>query len=177
LWAKLLAEEANSPGGISKQTVNLLSSLDKTDALLFTDLCRFIWWSDTERYTPIIYDYQNPLHKAYGINFDSLRHLDSLGLINFQANAGYALDELPELFQISYHGVFLEINFSSNIGANNISIGHAMLTRAGTEIVPVCNSQPMPDYFDYVLTDFVARNLIISSPYPSHDVGKPIASP
>ena len=45
LWSKVLAGEANSPGKFSKRTVNLLSSLDKNDATLFTKLCGFCWVS------------------------------------------------------------------------------------------------------------------------------------
>ena len=45
LWARILAGEANSPGSYSKRTVNLLGSLDTTDATLFTSLCRFAWFS------------------------------------------------------------------------------------------------------------------------------------
>ena len=41
LWASLLADEANVPGTHSKRTVTVLSSLDKSDALLFQKLCSF----------------------------------------------------------------------------------------------------------------------------------------
>jgi hypothetical protein len=41
VWGKILAEEANTPKSFSKKTLNLMSSLDKADAHLFTDLCRF----------------------------------------------------------------------------------------------------------------------------------------
>jgi hypothetical protein len=43
LWAKVLAGEANTPGSYSKRTVNFLGSLDKQDAIIFTNLCRFSW--------------------------------------------------------------------------------------------------------------------------------------
>lgn len=35
LWAKILAGEGNSPGSFSKKTINLMSDLDKRDAILF----------------------------------------------------------------------------------------------------------------------------------------------
>ena len=44
LWARLLAGEANQPGTFSKRTVELVASLDKSDAQLFTGLCRFAWF-------------------------------------------------------------------------------------------------------------------------------------
>lgn len=43
LWSKVLTGEANSPGKFSKRTVNLLASLDKTDAELFQKICSFAW--------------------------------------------------------------------------------------------------------------------------------------
>jgi Protein of unknown function (DUF2806) len=42
LWSRVLPGEANSPGTYSKRTVNFLSSLDKSDAELFTRLCSFL---------------------------------------------------------------------------------------------------------------------------------------
>ncbi len=41
LWAKILAGEANGPGRFSKKTVNIVASLDKSDAEAFTTLCGF----------------------------------------------------------------------------------------------------------------------------------------
>src|ERR1039458_6537682 len=41
LWARILAGEANAPGKFSKRTVNLLGSLDKEDATLFSKVCGF----------------------------------------------------------------------------------------------------------------------------------------
>jgi hypothetical protein len=43
LWARILAGEANSPGKFSKRTVNLVGSLDKSDAMLFSQLCGFVF--------------------------------------------------------------------------------------------------------------------------------------
>jgi hypothetical protein len=38
LWARILAEEANASGRFSKRTVDLVGTLDKSDALLFAQL-------------------------------------------------------------------------------------------------------------------------------------------
>ena len=81
LWAKVLAGEANSPGAFSKRTVNMLSSLDTVDARLFTSLCGFCW--QIGDIVPIIYSEHETLYNEQGINFGSLTHLDSIGLINF----------------------------------------------------------------------------------------------
>ncbi len=67
LWAKVLAGEANSPGTYSKRTVNLLSDLDKKDALLFQSLCRFGWFIGN--FTPLVFDPQAEIYNKAGINF------------------------------------------------------------------------------------------------------------
>ena len=48
LWARILSNEANSPGTYSKRTVNSLGSLDKSDAQLFIKLCGFVFILDKE---------------------------------------------------------------------------------------------------------------------------------
>jgi len=80
LWAKVLAGEANSPGTYSKRTVNALGSLDKHDAQLFTALCSFGAIIEGEP-SPLIYDTHESIYKAQQITFDTLTHLDSIGLI------------------------------------------------------------------------------------------------
>ena len=82
LWARVLAGEANDPGAFAKRTVNLLADLDKIDAELFTKLCGFVW--QIEGFVPLVFDAQNELYNRSGINFNSLTHLESLGLIKYE---------------------------------------------------------------------------------------------
>jgi predicted DNA binding CopG/RHH family protein len=42
VWAKILAEEAKKPGSFSKRTVAFVETLDKDEANLFNELCRFV---------------------------------------------------------------------------------------------------------------------------------------
>lgn len=42
VWSRVLAGEANAPGAFSRRTVNLLASLDKRDAEIFTALGRIL---------------------------------------------------------------------------------------------------------------------------------------
>ena len=93
LWSRVLAGEANAPGSYTKRTVNFLSSLDKSDAQLFTSLCNFGWM--IAGVSPLIYDVQAAIYNKWGINFNSLSHLDSIGLIQFDNIAGYRRVRLP----------------------------------------------------------------------------------
>ncbi len=65
LWSKVLAGEANSPGRYSKRTVNLLASLDKADAELFSKLCSFAW--QIGDLVPLIYDHKHEMYVDNGI--------------------------------------------------------------------------------------------------------------
>ena len=87
LWSRLLAGEANSPGSFSRKTVNLLADLDKRDAELFQNLCRFKWVV-LGRMEPFVFDPQHEIYNRYGITFDSLAQLETLGLIRFDNVAG-----------------------------------------------------------------------------------------
>ena len=101
LWSRILAGEANSPGTYSKRTVNFLSDLDKTDADLFTKLCGFVWVLGD--FVPLVFDDSAEIYNRYGINFDTLNHLDSIGLIQFGAVSMVA-KPLKKRFAVAYYG-------------------------------------------------------------------------
>ena len=83
IWARILTNEANTPGKFSKRTINFMASLDKQDALLFTKLCSYNWIID-KHIQPLIYDLNAEIYINKGINFGVLKHLDAIGLISFE---------------------------------------------------------------------------------------------
>ena len=83
LWARVLATEANTPGTLSKRTVNLLSDFDKSDAELFTTFCGFCWEIENITLSSLVFDFEAEIYNKHGINFDTLKHLDTIGLIRF----------------------------------------------------------------------------------------------
>ena len=80
LFARILAGEANSPGSFSKKSVNLLAELEKRDAICFKSLCRFNW-NLADRTVPLVFDHHHEIYNKNGIDFETLKHLESLGLI------------------------------------------------------------------------------------------------
>ena len=109
LWSRVLAGEANTPGTYSKRTVRFLSDLDKTDADLFSKLCGFSWMMGVV--VPLVFDAQAEIYKRYGINFNSLSHLESIGLVRFEPLTVFRSNNLPKIFSISYYSklLFLEM--------------------------------------------------------------------
>jgi hypothetical protein len=147
IWSRVLAGESNSPGTYSKRTVNFLSDLDKSDAELFTRLCGFVWIFGG--FTPLIYEYQHQIYKDKGINFDSLSHLESIGLIQFNSFGSYDLLDLPKRFTVIYYGTPIRLEMPQESG-NVMDIGSVSLTRVGKELAPICGSKPVDGFWEYV---------------------------
>jgi hypothetical protein len=163
LWAKVLAGEANSPGTYSKRTVNFLSSLDKTDADLFTSLCGFGWVVGDV--VPLVFDILEPIYNERDINFKTLTHLDDIGLVSFGTVSGFKRMKLPKVITIFYYGIPVHIEFAKETD-NDLALGKVLLTKTGEQLAPICGSKPVDGFLNYILEKWVKEGLIISSPYP-----------
>ena len=145
LWAKVLSGEANQPGGYSKRTVNLLSSLDKSDANLFRELCCFGW--TVGEVTPLIYDVTSPLLEKHGLSFATLTHLDSIGLVTFAGVAGFSRKPFPKRVRLGYFDHVVEIEFP-NDQENVFQAGKVLFTQAGLELSRICGATADPDILE-----------------------------
>lgn len=147
LWSSILAGEANAPGSFSKRTIELVTTLDKADASLFSKFCSFVWMIGTPN--PLIYNIEDAVYSSSGITFESVNHLASLGLITFSAIGGYQRQGLPKRFAVHYYGQPIVIEMPQD-NENPMQIGNALLTRAGLELVRIVAAQPIPEFKDYV---------------------------
>ena len=101
LLARILAGEANTPGSVSKRTVNLLADFDQKDAQTFINLMSFIWQIHN-RYLPLVYDFDNPVYRDNGINFGRLLHLENISMIRFESFTGFELTKFDEIITVLY---------------------------------------------------------------------------
>ena len=170
LWAKVLVGEANSPGTYSKRTVNFLASLDKRDAALFTSLCGFAWMMGT--LSPLILDERVSIYKTHSITFESLTHLDNIGLLRFDPLAGYSRTSDTDQVLAHYYDTPIVLHFGAHnrTPGNNetyeLDIGKVLLSSIGVELAPICGSRPVPGFLDYILSTWVSRGLVVWSPFP-----------
>lgn len=148
LWARVLAGEANAPGTYSKRTVNFIGDLDKTDAELFAQLCGFGF--QIGNVVPLVFDVQDEIYNSRRINFNSLSHLESIGLIQFNNLQGFVRLKLPKKCAVLYYGQPLQLEFPNDDGENQLELGQVLLTKTGQELVPICGSTPVPGFVDYV---------------------------
>ena len=167
-WAKVLAGEANNPGTYSKRTVNFISSIDKSDAKLFTSLCSYGWFLESiePNIEPLIYDTGDEIYTKNEITFASLTHLDDIGLISFDDFASFSRGPLPETVKILYHSTPINIKFK-NQKNNDFNAGNVHLSKIGQELAPISGGKPVPGFLDYVLKKWTEMGLITFSDWPS----------
>lgn len=147
LWARILAGEANSPGAFSKRTVDLVGTLDKSDATLFSRLCSF--GVSLGGVTPLIYDPNDEISTKHGINFGVLLHLTSIGLIQFSELAGYVIQGLNQKGNVPYFGTGIWIEFAQEKD-NTLQVGKVLLTKASQQLAPISGAVPVQGFVEYV---------------------------
>lgn len=154
LWSRVLAGEANAPGAFSRKTVNLLGDLDKCDAELFTSLCGFCWVIGNA--VPLVYQVTDEIYERHAIDFNSLCHLDALGLIQFSKVSGIFRTDLPQKYPVHYYGRSVELTLDHN----RLGVGCVLFTLAGEQLVPVCGSEPVDGFFEFVYDRWALANFV-----------------
>lgn len=168
LWAKILAGEANAPGKFGKRTVNLIASLDKSDAELFKNLCRFSWIGIAGGVgAPLILDAQEKIVTDNGVSWSSLKHLDEIGLVSFESLAGFiskkpdipvnAANWFHSLFMLGYGGRTCMVKPQKN----QLQIGQVKFSKAGAELAQICNEPPIVGYFEHILGHLKEKGAIV----------------
>lgn len=161
LWASILAGEANNPGKFTKRTVNFMASLDKQDAMLFTKLCSFNWVIGGIQ--PLIFDTKEKIYTENDINFETLEHLDAIGLIKFNNVAGYIRQGFPQKIMVTYQNTPLIIEFPKEAD-NILDIGKIRFTSIGSELAAICGPETVAGFDEYVMSQWTKKGLKLSSP-------------
>lgn len=150
LWSRALTGEANSPGSFSKRTVTALAGLDATEAKWFTTLCGYVIGFGRDM-DPLVLDTKDPIYTSRGVTFSTLNDLASIGLIRMGGFAGFQRTGLPKEFTVHYYGRPLHLRLPEGSG-NDLEIGTVLFTRIGKELAPICGSEPVEGFWEYVTT-------------------------
>ena len=161
LWAKLLASEANNPGTYSKRTVNLLNSLDKSDAIMFRDFCSFAWTLRGPQ--PLILSLGENDKLIHKLDFEKLTHLDAVGLISFHSEGNLQLANVKDRIVVSYFGRPFQIDMSGP-GRNEMPLGHAIFTQAGQQLFRVVNPKPREAFVEICLRQLAQKGVSVGCP-------------
>src|SRR5258708_1174051 len=152
LWARVLSGEANSPGRFSKRTIALLASLDKSDAKMFSSLCRFTC-SVGGQLVPVITNYANQVYANNGIDFVLLTYLEGIGLIrfNYTPKHVFSIDALAQEPVIDYFGQNIPMRFDSDTD-NELTVGQVLFTQAGAQLFTISEAKGLDEFFNYLNT-------------------------
>jgi hypothetical protein len=159
-----LAGEVNNPGTYAKRTVNLLGSLDKRDAIMFTKLCGFCWLVGD--LVPLIFRLGDSIYSDNGITIDLLTHLDAIGLIIYNTTMhGFVRLKLPKNPAVGYFGqlYILELQKEQD---NTLGIGCVLFTQAGQQLARICGSEPVAQFPEHVVELWLGQAIPVSSPFP-----------
>jgi len=159
LWAKILAGEVNKPGTFRRRTVSFLADFDKSEVEQFTSLCSFAAYGYQ---FPLVYDHKAEIYTSNGVHYASLSHLDTIGLINFNAITGFSSFTKDNPFRLDYFGkVFIVDNPDAAF-----KLGSVTLTALGRELAPLSNAKEVPGFVAYLESHWKTQLLNIAWPVP-----------
>lgn len=154
LWGRILAGQANAPGAFARRTIEAVATLEKSDAETFTKLCGFAFTFDST-WAPIVFDENDSIYIESGIGFPQMSHLAAIGLITFNPMAGFAMTGFSNS-RVEYYGV----GFRKSDESDDVPVGRCLLTRVGAELAPICGSEAVEGFVDYVLEQWLKQGFI-----------------
>lgn len=159
LWGRLLAGEVTNPGSFSLRTLRLVKEISKEDAHLFTKLCTFVWKDEEQKLFPVILDIYNEHISETGLNFSSLLHLDSLGLIKLETITGFALSTDTSELNLFYNDKSHFLKLPG--GKKDLEIGVALLTAIGAELAPISGTKPSEEYRRWIVDCWRKKDIVV----------------
>ncbi len=150
LWSNILSGEANAPGTYSKRTLELVDSLDKQEAHLFTVLCSFAILDMDNMLYPLILNAKDEIYSKAGLNFLDLTQLDTIGFIKFDDITGFSLGDVPKVAIFNCYETKFKFEFKKDSG-NTLRIGEVLLTESGRQLAPICGSKMNPGFIGYAM--------------------------
>ena len=124
---------------------------------MFTKLCGFGWLIGNV--VPLIFDVEATIYNERGITFNSLIHLESLSLVQFNNLGSYRRVRLPKHGRVFFYGRPVDLTFPNDSG-NDLDTGKVLLMQAGQELARICRATPVEGFFDFVYDKWAATGLV-----------------
>lgn len=156
IWGKILATECNRCGSIPRSLLYVLSQMDREDAEAFTILCS-LSINVEDDYTPFVVIRRFDEYKKWGINYDKMLNLSSLGLIEMDLGPlaiGYSIECDINPAKVKYYDN--EYQFDNQ---NSVSVGGIIYTKTGQALFNAINVDKCETFWeDYVLPALTLEN-------------------
>lgn len=116
----------------------------------------------------MVFSYEDEAIQKLGLDYDSLRHLESIGVITL-GTMNYSVQFEKEYGYFTYYdkSIMMKIgtrkkNTFMPIKQNSVDIGMVLLTNIGIELIRICGSKPDDNYFYSALKEFMEENEIFT---------------
>jgi Protein of unknown function (DUF2806) len=149
VWSKVLAGEVARPGSFSRRTLSFVRQLSQDEADLFTRFCSLVWSSGPFGSMFAIYSHIDQL-EIYGITYDDLCALDSLGLLRFDTDSSIFFEWASGGEQLFYFEESYNLR-PVNSGSLNDHVRAILLTGLGRELAPISGAQKNESYKVYAI--------------------------
>jgi hypothetical protein len=135
IWSRILAGEINKPGSSSYRTLEILKTLRRQDADLFTKLGSFVW-KTPYGYEVYLSDAIRSYQQEIGLSERRVHLLKFLGLINPDPTLSYTATDKMAIYG-EYFGRELKI-----WGNPSFTVYCMLLSESGEELFPICGATP-----------------------------------
>lgn len=144
---------------LPNNSANIKFDLSPQDSQLFKALCQFLWIQGDP--LPLIFDVENEVYTKQGITRASLKHLESLNLINFEIN-GFIKKGFGKHTRLFYCGKPTKIGFQNDRN-NYLDLGHVLLTERGKKLAATFKFSRNQQFYEYVIERWFQQGLLLSS--------------
>jgi hypothetical protein len=173
VWARIFKEEAKKPGSFSRRAVAFVETLEKNEAHLFNELCRFVVFDDRETRPVLAVPSKQQagseiFHRIFlesGINLSAMARLDSMGLVKFTTpwltESGRFYDS--RAIRVRYCGDerrFQLPEMQKQPGHYHFYYGSAGFTPLGEELFKLATPAKVPGFFDYLESAWASRGIL-----------------
>lgn len=141
LWARLLAEEVNEPGNFKRQTIAILSHVDREDIETINLLSRYVIKINGQPFL-IIEKIDREFFDKHEMTYEMIATMSSLGILVDDVNGFYNIYE--ESADVTAG------NQSWKLLPGKYDLGKVLLTSSGRQIFSLCDGSPRPDLVDYL---------------------------
>lgn len=170
IWAKLLAQEVAEPNACSRRTLSILKEMNQEDARRFERLCTLVWYGENRGFVPFDRGsaFSDPIEVGveslgkYGVSFDDLLELDSLGLIHCQEDITQSFSTAS----VISNGPSFYVLYFHPKSRSNVSLNAFPLTRSGYELSLVVAPELNKQFHDDTLKLLVRHGAKIACPLP-----------
>ncbi|MGI9387918.1 MAG: DUF2806 domain-containing protein, partial [Methyloligellaceae bacterium] len=160
LWARLLANETNTPGSFRKGVLHTVALLEKADADNFTKLCQFVVHAGGP--VPLVFDIQQKIYKDAGLSFTVLGDLEALGLVFHNSTDKFFKRGFPKRFDIQYGPLSLQVELPKR--KNELVMGQVRFTKVGEQLFPLSGAELMPTFPQHIADEYRKTNITVTGP-------------